>query len=230
MQPRAEVLTMTKKGLSDFLLELKRTQVRHLEPRAKYEQMMMKAPKKKTPPYDVYIDRLVAAWEDKQRALVEEKRNSAGPQHLPDPTKRRANGRPVYDPEPFDIDKATAASEAKLLAVTFNSVRFYVGTLNRDVNDGRVAAYGTDMENGKWWFTPDPIVVTDEGNIINGQHRLLAVERILTEHNPLPDRFVPPQFVVVWGVDKRAAILMDEARRTATDRRDIALRFAQSTR
>jgi len=39
---------------------------------------------------------------------------------------------------------------------------------------------------------------------------------------------VPPQFVVVWGVDKRAAILMDEARRTTTDRRDIAMRFARS--
>ena len=44
----------------------------------------------------------------------------------------------------------------------------YIGKLNREVNSIRVAEYGTAMEEGKWWFTPDPVVVTDTGEIING--------------------------------------------------------------
>ncbi len=100
--------------------------------------------------------------------------------------------------------------------------RHYIGALNREVNDARVREYEAAMKRGEWWFTPDPIVVTDTGDIINGQHRILAAEDLFDS----PDK--APQFVVVWGVDKRAALLMDEARRTATDRRDIALRYARA--
>jgi hypothetical protein len=112
-----------------------------------------------------------------------------------------------------------------------------IGPLNRPINPGRVDAYCEDMKFGRWWFTPDPIVVTTAGYVINGQHRLLAAEELVDDFQektararerqqelPAPPQW--PQFVVVWGVDKKAAILMDEARRTATDRRDIAVRFA----
>ena len=168
----------------------------------------------------------------------------------------------------------------------------YVGHLNRTINPARVTEYRWAMSSGQWWFTPDPVVVTDEGHIINGQHRLMAVEELINDdvreanrslkgaienlklakdknrtlaHGPF-DSVVEaarvtewleaspaerirkareevkaakdelaklstrqwPQFVVVWGVDKRAAILMDESRRSATDRRDIAMRYAAS--
>jgi hypothetical protein len=100
-----------------------------------------------------------------------------------------------------------------------------IGPLNRTIVPSRVNEYRNAMWRGEWWFTPDPIVVTNEGDIINGQHRLLAaVEALPTKDDKDPK--TPPQFVVVWNVDKRAAILMDEARRSSTDRRDIALRYA----
>jgi hypothetical protein len=102
----------------------------------------------------------------------------------------------------------------------------YIGPLNREVNMSRVDDYRVAMMRGEWWFTPDPVVVTNEGDIINGQHRLLAAWKFAADKEP---EHVVPQFVVVWGVDKRAALLIDEARRTGTDRRDIALRFAASS-
>jgi hypothetical protein len=104
----------------------------------------------------------------------------------------------------------------------------YIGSFNRDVNVNRVNEYRNAMWRGDWWFTPDPVVVTDEGDIINGQHRLLAAEEVASTVKAGEVERHAPSFVVVWGVDKRAAILMDEARRTATDRRDIAIRFARS--
>jgi hypothetical protein len=117
-----------------------------------------------------------------------------------------------------------------------------IGPLNRNINANRVNAYQRAMVRGEWVFTPDPIVVTDAGDIINGQHRLIAAWEFLPEPDdsvaatarvalfgkdktPPPPR-TPPQFVVVWGVSKQAAVLMDEPRRSPVDRRDIAMRVA----
>jgi hypothetical protein len=146
--------------------------------------------------------------------------------------------------------------DAPIESLSNSAVARFIGPLNRTVVPGRVEAYKWDMWGGCWWFTPDPVVITDEGHIINGQHRLMAAEELVLEDNKekaeaeatIADKKADPadqaearaklnkigartypQFVVVWGVDKRAAILMDEARRTSTDRRDIAIRYAQST-
>src|SRR5207245_10560275 len=40
------------------------------------------------------------------------------------------------------------------------------------------------------------------------------------------ERLAPIAFVLATGVEERAALLMDEARRTASDRRLIAIRYA----
>jgi hypothetical protein len=69
------------------------------------------------------------------------------------------------------------------------------------------------MEAGRWYFTPDPIVVTDEGYVVNGQHRLAAADAIDWSQSG-----EVPQFLVVWGVDKKTALLMTKqsgARMTA---------------
>jgi len=55
----------------------------------------------------------------------------------------------------------------------------HIGPLNRSVVASRVDEYKWKMLGGSWWFTPDPIVVTNEGHIINGQHRLLAAEELV---------------------------------------------------
>ena len=81
-----------------------------------------------------------------------------------------------------------------------------------------------EMQNGRWWmFSPDPIVVTEKGQILNGQHRLLAASHVdWSEHE------APPVFLVVWGVDKRVAVMMDEAKRSTRDRRRIAFGLADA--
>jgi hypothetical protein len=224
MTPRAEVRTLDRQGLADFIQELKREKCRHQTPldakfRARFAKAVNKLPKAKRVTEEVgyarHIENTVAAWEAKQAKTVEEAKVPAKP-----------------EPESADLLGAATASmfagqiadlNARCLANTFRSVGFYVGQLNRDVNANRVDGYAKDIAAGKWWFTPDPIVVTDTGEIINGQHRLLAVEQTVGR----ADFDAPaPQFVVVWNVDKEAAILMDESRRSSTDRRDIAMRYA----
>lgn len=199
MTPRAEIVTMNRAGLDAFIHELKRVKTQHQHP---------EIPEGK-------LDEAVAHWEQQQRETVQRVRERADARLLADD-----------DDDTSGLTHSIARSNAKILKLTFASVRHYLGNLNRDINQGRVSAYWTDMEQGKWWFSPDPIVVTDTGDIINGQHRLLAVEGALGK-GEITDE-TAPTFVVVWGVDKKAAILMDEARRTSTDRRDIALRYAGS--
>jgi hypothetical protein len=93
--------------------------------------------------------------------------------------------------------------------------------LNRPISTARTEVYREEMQAGRWYFTPDPIVVSEEGYVINGQHRLCAADAV--DWSAVAEI---PQFLVVWGVDRRTALLMDEAKRSTTDRRHIALGFA----
>ena len=97
--------------------------------------------------------------------------------------------------------------------------------LNRGFNYARYKGYLENMKEGKWWTTPDPVAITTEGQIINGQHRLAAALDVPWEE---AEQEAIPFLVVVWGIDKRAALLMDEAKRNPNDRRDIALKFAEA--
>ena len=203
MNPRTEIVTMNREGLAAFMRELKRVKLRH-----HHADALAEVPESKL---DKALDILIAAWEREQAETVEKHRHPEEGEGTDKDAMMRALQAQMRD------------ASANLMALRFASIEFYLGKLNRDINKGRVEAYRADMAAGRWWFTPDPVVVTDTGDIINGQHRLLAVERA-----ELKEGVATPSFIVVWGVDKKAAILMDEARRTSTDRRDIALRYAGS--
>lgn len=46
---------------------------------------------------------------------------------------------------------------------------------NRKISPSNVNGYARDMMNGAWEFTADPIQFDENGDLLNGQHRLLAV-------------------------------------------------------
>ena len=48
-------------------------------------------------------------------------------------------------------------------------------SLNREINDKRVKQYANDMTNGNWHNNFDPIKISVEGHIYDGQHRLTAI-------------------------------------------------------
>ena len=49
-----------------------------------------------------------------------------------------------------------------------------LNTNNRRVKDVTLDRYARDMENGRWTFTGEPITITEEGVLGNGQTRLMA--------------------------------------------------------
>lgn len=46
--------------------------------------------------------------------------------------------------------------------------------VNRPPRKLKIQQYASDMEEGRWNFCADPIVFDEEGNLINGQHRMHA--------------------------------------------------------
>lgn len=65
---------------------------------------------------------------------------------------------------------------------------------NRPINKNRVKMYADDMRNGGWFENGESIVITESGNLVDGQHRLMA----LVEAN------VTATFVVATIPDKNA--------------------------
>lgn len=80
------------------------------------------------------------------------------------------NGKPLTDiagvsAQWMDVDPGTAAHWLQ------NNFR------NRPISDDVVAAYARDMVNGEWVSTHQGIAFNDRDELIDGQHRLLAVIR-----------------------------------------------------
>ncbi len=72
---------------------------------------------------------------------------------------------------------------------------------NRETNPSRVLSYRKTMENGDW-VLGDPIKLSTEGKLIDGQHRLKAA-------SGLPDELSAP-FVVLAGQPPKASETYDQ--------------------
>jgi hypothetical protein len=89
---------------------------------------------------------------------------------------------------------------------------------NREIRPSRVDEYAGEMRGGKWRdLLSDPIAITTDGQIVNGQHRIAAASQVdwtKVEHDPA--------FLVVLDVDPREALHADGSKRTARDEKIIA--------
>jgi hypothetical protein len=105
---------------------------------------------------------------------------------------------------------------------------------NRDIRVDRVEEYEAEMRAGKWHdLLSDPIAITEDGQVLNGQHRLAALADILHPKDyeagiyGEPGDFgdTDPAFLVIWGVDPNEALYADGSHRTAHDEKMIAVRL-----
>jgi hypothetical protein len=79
---------------------------------------------------------------------------------------------------------------------------------NRNRRSDRVDKYGRAMSLGDWGLTGQPIIIDRNGNLMDGQHRLMAVV----------DTGISVWFLVVRGVDPELMPLVDKGlARTAGD-------------
>ena len=98
------------------------------------------------------------------------------------------------------------------------------GRYNRPVSHKRVKDYSDTMLRGEWrdnWI--DPLAITADGEIINGQHRLAAMSKVGLEPGDKD-----AQFLVLFGVPACQVTLSDISRRSAKDFTVIAGKAAAS--
>jgi hypothetical protein len=93
---------------------------------------------------------------------------------------------------------------------------------NRDLRPERVAQYEEAMRQGEWRdLLSDPIAITEEGDVLNGQHRIAASVRV-----DWSEAENDPMFLVVWNADPQEARYADGSRRTPRDQGTVAVRLA----
>lgn len=79
---------------------------------------------------------------------------------------------------------------------------------NRSVRRSRVARYRTDMQHNHWMLNGEPIIISSEGKMIDGQHRCIAIE----------DTDARVDVLMVMGVDPEAMATVGQGvPRTAGD-------------
>lgn len=79
---------------------------------------------------------------------------------------------------------------------------------NRNVRKTKVLQFETDMRADRWTFNGEPLIISKDGLVNDGQHRLRAIV----------DANVTIPALVVFGVDREARLTVDQgAARTAAD-------------
>lgn len=102
----------------------------------------------------------------------------------------------------------TTTVEVKSIDPAMAAAMLAKNSTNRKVNTRRVHTYANFMRNGEWKLNGESICFDSDGNLLNGQHRLLAVIE--------SDMTVP--FVIVSNVDDGSFSTYDTGKkRTAGD-------------
>ena len=111
-------------------------------------------------------------------------------------------------------------SRAKTLGLVADSL------YNREIRPERVDQYAAEMEAGRWCdLLSDPISITADGQILNGQHRIAAASQV--DWTKVDN---DPAFLVIWGVEPSEAQYADGSRRTARDERLIVNKLLDAER
>ena len=72
-------------------------------------------------------------------------------------------------------------------------------TMNRNIDEKRVRQYAKDMKGGRWQMNGTTIVFSDDGTLLDGQHRLWAVV----------EADIPIQLLIVYNADKDSIVTLD---------------------
>jgi hypothetical protein len=91
----------------------------------------------------------------------------------------------------------------KVMTVTPEEARLWLDTKNsnnRPISENAVLKYSQEMKSGRWRLNGQSIGFNTKGQLVNGQHRLLASVRSNTAF----------ETVVVYGIDPEAFETIDD--------------------
>jgi hypothetical protein len=89
-------------------------------------------------------------------------------------------------------------------------------TINRPIGDQHVKRIASQIIDGKWMFNGDTIKISDDGEVVDGQHRLWAC---IESKKPI-------ETVIVYGVPREAFATVDTLRKPRSGADILALNGA----
>lgn len=97
----------------------------------------------------------------------------------------------------------------KIENITPETAKIYLSKniINRNVNAKRVSSYANDMQHGAWQLNGEAIRFNKKGELIDGQHRLLAIVKAN----------IPVDMVVMNDIDNDVSIYDRGRNRSVTD-------------
>lgn len=108
------------------------------------------------------------------------------------------------------VEKSNGGPAMHIIDLTPNLAKFIldVNKDNRSVRNVKVAQYAADMAAGNWALNGEPIIISKDGNLNDGQHRCLAV---LESNTSVPA-------ILMFGVERETRLTLDQgAMRSASD-------------
>lgn len=96
----------------------------------------------------------------------------------------------------------------KRILVTPEAARKWLSTNthNRPTSPMVIARYRADMIAGRWLYAGDPVRFSDDGVLLDGQHRLMALASVEEEDFAIP-------LLVMWGLAAETQRVMDQGRK-----------------
>ena len=92
---------------------------------------------------------------------------------------------------------------------------------NRRPRAAVVAKYASTMNAGSWMLTPEAICFSDDGVLLNGQHRLMAVVKC----------GIPQEFLIISGVNREVFKALDRgAVRSVSDALGIDKKLSEASK
>lgn len=71
---------------------------------------------------------------------------------------------------------------------------------NRNIKETKLSHYASDMKDGKWTFNGESVIISNTGQVNDGQHRMLAVIK----------SGVSCDFMFVFGVSRESRMTVDQ--------------------
>lgn len=91
-----------------------------------------------------------------------------------------------------------------------------VNTVNRPLRARHIHNLAADMVEGRWRFTPDPVIFRNDGALMNGQHRLSAI--VVANKSPDIEEPIAIKMAVTRGLDEESWAYIDRGiKRTTAD-------------
>lgn len=126
--------------------------------------------------------------------------------------KNTPYGSPAWFVDMVESSKDAPVSAVVDLTPTLAKFMLDVNADNRSVKQVKLAQYSHDMAAGNWRLNGEPLIISSDGNLNDGQHRCLSV---IDSNTTVP-------VLIVFGIDRETRMTVDQgAARTAGDYLDM---------